>query len=130
MDWLAVDPEGPCMGSPAPLGAPPVVPLFGPPPCARGGDLVAPLEAFRLGAFTFCHWPFPAKRCHCPSTRRKTCTFVLPPEGLPGVDLVAEGEAIDAVLLEDGAAPLARTGDSCPWANPRLCPAVVAWTGS
>ena len=60
MDGLAVDPEGPCMGMiPELLGTPPVVPLFGPPPCIRGGDLVAPLEAFRLGAFTFCHWPLP-----------------------------------------------------------------------
>ena len=61
MDWLAVDPEGVRMGScPGILDAAPVVPFFGPlPPCARGVDVVTPLEVFGLGEFTFCHWPLP-----------------------------------------------------------------------
>src|SRR5262249_11794826 len=54
----------------------PGVPSRGSPACPNPcGCVAGRLEPPALGAFTFCHWPFPWNCCHWPAWRRNTCGF-------------------------------------------------------
>jgi len=89
--------------------------------CAGNGvERGSALNVLRLGAFTFCHLPFPRNCSHCPLLRRKICMLVFAATAFCGIGL-ATGAGVP------GPAPLPCAGSSCPGADPKPCIAFGAW---